>query len=339
MRQELDVAIHNLESGFHQVSFIHPIHLKRVRYRFRVLGKAKEYVSLVRSQFSASGLNPTSNIRVFHLLKIYFESNQLTQMRRLGLPILMSFVESFGEMAAMDVRKENLLGWIEKIRTEREFAGRSMENVRGNINPFFEFLVDAGVLPSNPLRQVVIPRAKSREKHEKLTESEVEEVLWRVQEASPTLIYPVVYFLAHTGCRLGEARNLKWSDIDFDSGMVCFRGTKNGDDRFIQMSSQANLFLASHPHTNESVFVSANGGTWKVPQYRKLFQEVRKKVAYKKHWTNHGFRHSFAFNYLRQGGDMRQLQHILGHRKLQMTVDLYGKIKPKDIEAGSPFEF
>jgi integrase len=156
---------------------------------------------------------------------------------------------------------------------------------------------------------------------------------------SPELIYPVIYFLAQTGARLGEARNLKWGQINFENGTVHFLRTKNGDDRHIQMSPQLMEFLRNHPRRADHVFVNIQGNQWRPPQYRKQFQNVRAAIGFPKHWTNHCLRHSFAFNYLRQGGDMRQLQYILGHRKLEMTVDLYGKITPTDIKVGSPFEF
>jgi len=53
----------------------------------------------------------------------------------------------------------------------------------------------------------------------------------------------------------------------------------------------------------------------------------------------HCFRHSFAYHYLRKGGEICQLQAILGHRSIQMTIDLYGQITAKDVEYPSPFGF
>jgi integrase/recombinase XerD len=214
-----------------------------------------------------------------------------------------------------------------------------MENLKANVSPFFEFLVDTNIIRENPFAKVVIPRGKSNKKHEKLTEAEIKDLLERVKAASPNLIYPVVYFLAQTAARLGEARDLKWDQVNFENGTIHFLQTKNGQDRLIQMSAQLADFLKNHPKTCDYVFVNIQGEHWRVPQYRKQFQNVRAEIGFGKHWTNHGFRHSFAFNYLRQGGDMRQLQYILGHLKLEMTVDLYGKITPADITAGSPFEF
>jgi integrase/recombinase XerD len=105
------------------------------------------------------------------------------------------------------------------------------------------------------------------------------------------------------------------------------------------MSPQLIEFLKTLPEKSEFVFLNQHGEPWRGPQYKKQFQNARKKIAYEKHITMHSFRHSFAYNYLRQGGDMRQLQYILGHRKLEITVNLYGKITPADFSASSPFDF
>lgn len=339
MNQEIQISIHKLESGFHQVSFFNPVERRRIRKRFRVANEAKKYEDFIRSQFSANGLNASSALKVSVVLKMYLESNQLTKMRRIGLPLFLSFAETFGDMQVMNVTKDDLISWMDNVKHERGFAVRTMEGVKSNISPFFEFLVDTGVIRQNPFALVKIKSVRTNQKHVKLTEEEIKEVLRRVKEASPSLIYPVIYFLAQTGSRLGEVQRLKWDQINFENGTIHFLQTKNGQDRLIQMSPQMIDFLKNHPRKSEYVFLNIQGEAWRVPQYRKQFQNVRREIGYGKHVTNHGFRHSFAFNYLRQGGDMRQLQYILGHAKLEMTVDLYGKITPADIKAGSPFEF
>lgn len=339
MNQDIQISIHKLQSGFHQVSFFNPVERRRVRRRFRLANEAKKYEDFVKAQFSANGLNASSAIKVSVLLKMYLESNQMTKLRRLGLPMFMSFTETFGDMQAMQVTKNDLTAWMDRMKQERGFADRTMENIKAYVSPFFEFLVDTNVIRENPFAKVVVPRGKSSKKHEKLTEEEIRDLLIRVKAISPDLIYPVVYFLAQSACRLGEAQRLKWDQINFENGTIHFLRTKNGDDRHIQMSPQLAEFLKNHPRKSEYVFLSHTGEPWRTPQYRKQFQTVRAKVGFPKHWTNHGFRHSFAYNYLRQGGDMRQLQYILGHRKLEMTVDLYGKITASDIKVGSPFEF
>lgn len=339
MNQEIQVSIHKLQSGFHQVSYFNPVELRRVRRRFRIAGEAEKYQELVKTQFSSNGLNASSNIKLAALLKTYLESNQMTKMRRLGLPVFLSFAETFGDMPAMDVTRDDLAAWMDRMKAERGFADRTMENMKSYVSPFFEFMVDTGVIRENPFAKISIPRGQSRKKHEKLTEAEVREVVEKFQAISPDLIYPILYFLAQSACRLSEARNLKWDQINFDNGTIQFLRTKNGSDRQIQMSPQLAEFLKNYPRKSEHVFNSYHGKQWTAPQYRKQFQNVRAMVGYHKHITNHCFRHSFAFNYLRQGGDMRQLQYILGHRKLEMTVDLYGKFTATDIQVGSPFDF
>ncbi len=55
-------------------------------------------------------------------------------------------------------------------------------------------------------------------------------------------------------------------------------------------------------------------------------------------WAFHDLRHSFAYNYLKKGGDMYALQAILGHRQIKLTVDLYGQLKARDVANPSPFD-
>lgn len=58
-----------------------------------------------------------------------------------------------------------------------------------------------------------------------------------------------------------------------------------------------------------------------------------------KPWGYHALRHSFAYNYLKGGGNMYQLQAILGHYKITSTINIYGRIQAKDDENPSPYDF
>jgi site-specific recombinase XerD len=65
---------------------------------------------------------------------------------------------------------------------------------------------------------------------------------------------------------------------------------------------------------------------------------VQKKNPGMKEWRCHDLRHSFAFNFLRRGGEMYALKAILGHKTIQLTVDLYGNFTAEHVRNVSPYD-
>ncbi|MGZ3724448.1 MAG: tyrosine-type recombinase/integrase [Pseudobdellovibrio sp.] len=214
-----------------------------------------------------------------------------------------------------------------------------LHNIKSAVNQFFQFIVDSKALSLNPMQDSKRIEGLPPKERTVLTESEVNELLCKIKEAAPNTIYPVVFLMAHTGARLGEVLKLKWLDIHFELSAIQLLGTKNGEDRLIDASSEVLEYLKTLPRIDENVMVSFYGKAWTRTQYRKRFNKIREKIKFEKYWCNHILRHSFATNYLKAGGDMLKLQKILGHKSLKMTVDLYGQIEAVDVHDVSPFNF
>jgi integrase len=56
-------------------------------------------------------------------------------------------------------------------------------------------------------------------------------------------------------------------------------------------------------------------------------------------FDGYAFRHTFAYHFLRKGGTINQLQVLLGHRGIDMTVFMYGSIAAKNTEKTTPYDF
>ena len=75
------------------------------------------------------------------------------------------------------------------------------------------------------------------------------------QEAHKIRHGEIILFYLYTGCRRHGALNLKWSDVDFDRGVLHIPETKTkGSNRYIKMISQVEELLRVLPHTSEYVF-------------------------------------------------------------------------------------
>jgi integrase len=139
-----------------------------------------------------------------------------------------------------------------------------------------------------------------------------------------------------------EVAFLKWGDVDLDDGFITFKNTKNGTDRTIKLAPQLLELIKQRAENKLNpvyVFSMPNdkpvNHSW-ILKHRRLFQD--KYPEFKK-WRLHDFRHSFAWNFLRNGGEMYQLQSILGHKSIRLTVDLYGHFKSCDVKIASPYKF
>lgn len=116
------------------------------------------------------------------------------------------------------------------------------------LNYFFKYLDKEGIIESNPLKSIYFKRNGKRTRDKVvLSQAEIEEMLKNLKEFSPDFLYPFIYILVHTGARRDEVRKLKWSQVDFETGLISFLKTKNGKNRKIRMSKSLVDHLKSFP--------------------------------------------------------------------------------------------
>jgi integrase len=136
----------------------------------------------------------------------------------------------------------------------------------------------------------------------------------------------IITVALHTGMRLGEILNLKHADLDFLTGVLTVRDSKNGESRHIPMDSTVlALFKSKSIATGaDFVFPSATGGRWSCNQ--KAFRKARARAELADlHF--HDLRHTFASQWMMNGGDLYALKGILGHKSIAMT-QRYAHLSP-----------
>jgi integrase len=122
-------------------------------------------------------------------------------------------------------------------------------------------------------------------------------------------------FLLYTGCRLSEALNLRWDDVQLSQGTAYVRESKNGDPRSVRLRSDLAAALMKHTrHESGRVFRLRPGGHLKYQLVRAKFAYLGlpcprrrpvgwKPPVYRLAWVNHHtFRHTWATWMRRYGG-------------------------------------
>jgi integrase len=88
----------------------------------------------------------------------------------------------------------------------------------------------------------------------------------RILQNSAPHVRPLFLFLMLTGCRVSEAINLKWRDVDLAARWLVLRDTKNGTDRGVPIHRQLVEVLTGLPSTatkQGSVFLTDRGNPYK----------------------------------------------------------------------------
>jgi integrase/recombinase XerD len=139
-----------------------------------------------------------------------------------------------------------------------------------------------------------------------------------VRESRVALALAVV---SDTGLRADEVLSLRREDVDIHESLLRVQKGKGRKGREVPISS--NLRKRLLPWVRQEgtwLFETRTGRPW---SYRNSLRDLKLYCARQKvsgprvSW--HTIRHSFATNYIRQGGDVTMLQRILGHTTLTMT--------------------
>jgi integrase/recombinase XerD len=157
-----------------------------------------------------------------------------------------------------------------------------------------------------------------------------QEEVARLLEAAPGLKYKAALSVAYgAGLRVSEVASLKVSDIDSERMMLRVEQGKGQRDRYVMLSPQLlellrNWWRAARPPV--WLFPGQNPINPITPrQLNRAVTAAKDLAGISKRVSPHTLRHSFATHLLEQGVDIRVIQVLLGHAKLETTA-LYTRV-------------
>ena len=116
-------------------------------------------------------------------------------------------------------------------KKEAEISFRSVNIEISILRHFFNSCIERDYISANPTNGVKKLNELSRLKT--LSDGDIKKL---IAGATNKLTRDIITFLIYTGCRKGEALNLKWDDVDLKNGVIAVKGTKTKYDRHIPIS-------------------------------------------------------------------------------------------------------
>lgn len=217
--------------------------------------------------------------------------------------------------------------------------------------------VDSGLLVQNTAKSLnTVVDQKEKDERRVLTK---EETQWFLEEAKRSSYYYLFVIALETGMRIGELCGLKWEDVDFDNSVIYVNHTlayfiKDGKyvyemhntktkagKRKIPMTRTAAKILRYQKWNRQRMIAektcseeyrdlvfstrgNAPANRHVVLQSMKgVFKHIQKKHENFEPFTPHTFRHTFATRALENGMQIKTLSRILGHSRIEITLNLY----------------
>ncbi len=210
-------------------------------------------------------------------------------------------------------RKAEIINMPKNLnKRESEITYRSVNLKIAILRNFFNFYMEKGYIDKNPATGVKKLNELSRLKT--LSDTDINKL---IAGATNKLTRDLITFLIYTGCRKGEALNLKWDDMDLQNDVIAIKGTKTKYDRYIPISKPLKELLNGIEKNQDSLYVFNINGA-KIGNFRRSFATACRNAGLKD-LRIHDLRHVFASKMVMNGTSLYITGELLGHRTTQMT--------------------
>ena len=229
------------------------------------------------------------------------------------------------------IETDDIRRYLTKYQEKKKSSKVTIDNIRRILSSFFSWLEDEDYILKSPVRRIHKVKIGTNIKE---TYSDEALELMRDNCTEPRDL-AMIDMLASTGMRVGEMVLLNINDIDFNE-RECIVFGKGNKERVVYFDARTKIhlqnYLNSRTDDNPALFVSlkAPHERLKIGGIETRLREFGKQLGLHKVHP-HKFRRTLATMAIDKGMPIEQLQQLLGHRKIDTTVQ-YALVKQSNVK-------
>jgi len=322
---------------------------KRIKRKFSSmrLDELQKKMNEERVRLNRNIITQNSDFTLKEWLEFWLQTYKLNSVKPRTYDYYEYALESYVYPYIGDIRLDKLKSiQIQQLYNGMNARGLSTSTIKSvhiPLNQAFEQAINNELVYKNPCRGTSIPKKEAR-KSRALTVGEQQ----IFEEAcTQTTFHDFFIFLLNTGLRCGEGIALAWDDIDMQAKTLTVNKNittiVNRDDassakhvrivqttktesgrREIPLSKECFRVLSRRPNRHGFVFASRVGTPLGHRNVTRAFDNLLEATDLPSDLTIHSLRHSFATRLLERGANIKALSELLGHKSIQITLDIYG---------------
>ncbi len=229
------------------------------------------------------------------------------------------------------ITTNDLRSYLTDYQTERKSSKVTIDNIRRILSSFFSWLEDEDYILKSPVRR--IHKVKTAVT---IKETYTDETLETMRDHCDSLRdLALIDMLASTGMRVGELVLLNREDINFEE-RECVVFGKGSKERMVYFDARTKIhlqnYLAQRTDSNNALFVSLKAPyeRLQIGGVESRLRELGKRLSLPRVHP-HKFRRTLATMAIDKGMPVEQLQRLLGHQRIDTTLQ-YAMVKQSNVK-------
>ena len=219
------------------------------------------------------------------------------------------------------IETEDLRTYLSEYQKKNNASKQTIDNIRRILSSFFTWLEDEDYILKSPVRRIHKIKTMKQVK-----ETYSDEALERLRDNCKTIRdLALIDMLASTGMRVGELVKLNRVDVDFVNRECVVLG-KGSKERVVYFDARTKLhlqnYLNSRTDDNEALFVSLlePHNRLEIAGVEIMLRKLGRSLEINKVHP-HKFRRTLATRAIDKGMPIEQVQKLLGHQKIDTTME------------------
>lgn len=241
-----------------------------------------------------------------------------------------NMIEAVGK-SVRHIQTEDLRTYLTNYQQKNSPSRVTIDNIRRILSSFFSWLEDEDYIIKSPVRRIHKVKTATNVK-ETYTDEDLEKMRDNCVELRDLAI---IDMLASTGMRIGEMVLLNKADIDFNE-RECVVFGKGDKERVVYFDARTKIHLRNYINSrtdeNPALFVTLRSPFERIKiggietRLRKMGKELEIEKVHP-----HKFRRTLATMAIDKGMPIEQLQQLLGHKRIDTTLQ-YAMVKQSNVK-------